>query len=154
MKNFTVVVLLLLAVFLEMGMAGSDSTLAVGDGLAPPSQVSTGSGPLRLAQGGQDGAGASFADVAAIIEKYHCTVCHVGAEPREGLRLDSYDNIMKGSKDSPVVVPGAPSKSELVQRVKGAKEPRMPMAGPPWLTEDEVKTLERWIAAGAKGPKS
>jgi hypothetical protein len=53
-----------------------------------------------------------------------------------------------------VVVPGDPEKSALVLRVMGAKEPRMPMTGPPWLSDEEVKILESWIKDGAKGPTS
>jgi hypothetical protein len=53
-----------------------------------------------------------------------------------------------------VVVPGAPEKSELVLRVNGSKEPRMPMSGPPWLNDQELKILESWIKTGARGPQS
>lgn len=92
----------------------------------------------------------SFEKVAAVLDQYNCKMCHRGAEPREGLRLDSYENLMKGSKDGPVVIPGDPGKSELILRVKGSREPRMPIGGPPWLTDEAVKVLEDWIAAGAR----
>jgi hypothetical protein len=91
--------------------------------------------------------------VAAVISKYHCTVCHGGPEPRAGLSLDSYASLMKGSNRGPGVIPGDPSKSELIRRVTGQSEPRMPYTGPPWLTDEEVQTLERWIAAGAPSVK-
>lgn len=58
---------------------------------------------------------------------------------------------MKGSRNGPVVVPGAPERSELVLRVNGSREPRMPIDGPPWLTDEAVIVLENWIAAGASG---
>lgn len=50
-----------------------------------------------------------------------------------------------------MVVPGAPERSELVLRVNGSREPRMPIDGPPWLTDEAVIVLENWIAAGASG---
>lgn len=155
MKRLVMSLALVAALFVGMGTAGSEEVVFQGGdqvNLVVSDDARTDS--IRLVKAAKSTSEAGFSDVAAIIEKYHCTVCHVGAEPREGLRLDTYDNVMKGGEDGPVVVPGAPAKSELVQRVKGAKEPRMPMTGPPWLTKEEVKTIESWIAAGAKGPKS
>jgi len=90
------------------------------------------------------------AAVSAIIAKYNCTVCHGGNEPRAGLSLDDHKSMMKGSKRGPVIVPGNPGSSELILRLKGTSEPRMPFTGPPWLADDEVATIEQWIAAGAK----
>jgi len=154
MKDCVVVVVLVLAVCLGAGSAervGAFGAAREEEGLSGSNH---GVAPIEVAQAGLSGTGAGFKEVAAIIQKYQCTVCHIGAEPRDGLRLDSYDNIMKGSEDGPVVVPGAPEKSELVLRVNGSKEPRMPMAGPPWLNDQELKTLESWVKTGAKGPQS
>ena len=93
----------------------------------------------------------AFEEVAAILNQYNCRMCHMGEEARKGLRLDTYENLMKGSRNGPVVVPGAPEKSELILRVNGSREPRMPIGGPPWLTDEAVKVLGSWIAAGAMG---
>ncbi len=154
MKSFFAVALLLLAAGVGLGGDGRVGASASPEGVEPAVLSKDSIGIVEVAQAGQSGTDVGFKDVAAIIQKYQCTVCHVGAKPRDGLRLDSYENIMKGSEDGPVVVPGAPEKSELVLRVNGAKEPRMPMTGPPWLNDQELKTLESWIKAGAKGPKS
>jgi uncharacterized membrane protein len=154
MKSIFVVALLLLTAGVGLGVDGRVGASASSGGAEPAVLTRDSVGSIQVAQGGQGAADVNFKDVAAILERYHCTVCHVGAEPRDGLRLDSYDNIMKGSEDGPVVLPGAPEKSELLLRVKGAKEPRMPINGPPWLSDDEVKVLESWIKAGAKGPSS
>jgi hypothetical protein len=97
----------------------------------------------------QTGKAATYSDVAAIISKYHCTVCHGGSDPRDGLSLESYAKILKGGKDGPVVIAGKPGISELVRRIKGLSEPRMPYTGPPWLTDDEIGRIEQWISAGA-----
>jgi hypothetical protein len=98
----------------------------------------------------KDPAGApTYADISQIIEKYHCTVCHGPVDPRDGLSLDSYQGMMKGGKHGPIIKAGEPGKSELVKRLKGSKEPRMPMTGPPWLSEKEIQTIEHWITAGA-----
>lgn len=101
----------------------------------------------------QSGKAPSYGDVEAIFTKYHCTVCHGGAEARAGLNLNSYAQLLKGGRSGPVVIPGDSGKSELVRRLKGSSEPRMPYTGPPWLAADEVTTIEAWIAAGAKESK-
>ncbi len=90
----------------------------------------------------------TYADVAPIF-KQHCVVCHSGVQPPEGLRLDSYAHIMAGAGKEHVVVPKKPGKSRLVARIRGLKQPRMPANGPPWLTEEEMSVIERWIQAGA-----
>lgn len=97
----------------------------------------------------QQGAAPAFSEVTAIFNKYHCTLCHGTAKASDGLAVDKHESLMKGSKHGAVVVPKDPAKSRLVKRIKGLSEPRMPMNGPPWLTEDEVQTIEKWIAAGA-----
>lgn len=102
------------------------------------------------AQAQQTGRTPGYGEVDAIFVKYHCSVCHGSAEPRSGLNLEDYTRLMKGGKGGPMVIPGDPAKSELVRRLKGASEPRMPYTGPPWLADDEVATIEAWIAAGAK----
>lgn len=97
----------------------------------------------------QSGPTPTFAEVSAILVKYHCTLCHGAAKASDGLAVDTFEGLMKGGKDGPAVIPGDPAKSELVKRIKGRKEPRMPMNGPPWLTDAETQTIENWIAAGA-----
>jgi len=91
----------------------------------------------------------TYADVAKIFAKYNCGVCHGETQPRGGISLASYKSIMRGGKHGPVIKAGEPNKSELFRRVKGLDEPRMPYGGPPWLTEDETATIERWILSGA-----
>ena len=43
-----------------------------------------------------------------------CVRCHGGERPKAGLRLDSRENILKGSKEGPVVVAGNSVKSPLL----------------------------------------
>jgi uncharacterized membrane protein len=79
-----------------------------------------------------------------------CVICHAGEAAPLGLRLDSYEGVMKGSSHGSVVRAGDPAESELVKRLQGRSLPRMPMTGPPFLTPDEIARFERWIADGAK----
>lgn len=89
----------------------------------------------------------TYADVAPIFGQ-HCVLCHSGPTPAAGLRLDSLDGALKGGAKGTVVKPGAPVESELVRRLKGISQPRMPMTGPPFLADNDVATIERWIAGG------
>jgi uncharacterized membrane protein len=89
-----------------------------------------------------------YTDVAAIFNR-QCVTCHSGRKPAERLRLDTYAGIMAGSKNGPVVVAGDPEKSELVRRIRGVSKPRMPLKGPPWVSEEDTALIEQWIATGA-----
>jgi mono/diheme cytochrome c family protein len=80
-----------------------------------------------------------------------CVECHGDARaegPPEGLRLDGLANILTGG-ELIVVIPGNPEASEIVRRIEGTAEPRMPFDGPPWLSEEEIALIRRWIEGGA-----
>lgn len=84
----------------------------------------------------------------------NCVKCHVpggaGFE-KSGLRLDSYDAVMKGTQFGPVVVPGSSVSSTLYRLVSGQADPsiRMPH-GQSALPESDVSTIATWIDQGAK----
>lgn len=88
-----------------------------------------------------------FSDVYPVLQS-RCIVCHSGPAAPLGLRLDSRDAVLAGSSRGDVVVAGNPAGSELIKRIKGASLPRMPMTGPPFLTNDEVALVEQWILDG------
>jgi len=83
-------------------------------------------------------------DVEPILRD-RCGGCHGGSG---GLWLDRYETLMVGADRGPVVVAGDPAGSELLRRVAGDRQPRMPLNLPP-LDGDEIETLRRWIAEGA-----
>ncbi len=90
------------------------------------------------------------ARVAPIFEN-KCTLCH-NAEKRKGkLRLDSFENAMRGGKDGIIVKPGDATHSELFRRINLSPEEKdfMPTDGKPPLTPSEIKVIELWIASGA-----
>jgi uncharacterized membrane protein len=90
----------------------------------------------------------TYADVAKIFER-RCISCHSGSQPADDLRLDAYEQVIRGGVHGPVVVPGEPDESELMQRIRGTAQPRMPLGQPP-LAEDEIKTIEQWITHGVQ----
>jgi uncharacterized membrane protein len=91
----------------------------------------------------------TFSDVSVIFNQ-NCIMCHKGASAPLGLELDTYTHVMAGSKNGWVVIPGKPDESELVKRIKGISEPRMPFAQPP-LSRNKIETIVGWIEQGAPG---
>lgn len=65
-----------------------------------------------------------------------------------GLYLDSYEHVMTGSNYFPVVQPGDPDNSMLVSAVEHRTMPPENLHMPP-LTEAQIATIRRWVAAGA-----
>jgi mono/diheme cytochrome c family protein len=84
-------------------------------------------------------------DVQPIFEQ-HCLDCHGNEDPEKGLQLTSYKNVLAGSDNGPVIKPGAPEDSYLIQQVvKG----RMPKRGKK-LTSAEITILTAWVQGGAQ----
>ena len=89
----------------------------------------------------------TYADLAPILAQ-RCVICHSGDAAPLGLRLDNFESMLKGSTRGPVVKAGDPSGSELIRRLRGISQPRMPMTGPPFLSDTEIALFERWVTAG------
>ena len=66
-------------------------------------------------------------DVQPIFNR-KCVTCHGGSA---GLWLDSYERVLIGSGNEPIIVPGNPEASELYQRITGRIQPAMPLGGVP-----------------------
>jgi hypothetical protein len=82
-----------------------------------------------------------------------CASCHGAVRQRGKLRLDAAALIRKGGKHGPVVVPGKPAESLLLDAVRGKDRPRMPPeAEGTGLSDKDIALLESWIAQGARMP--
>ena len=79
-----------------------------------------------------------------------CYICHGPSEQESGLALHIKTSATKRAESGrTAIVPGQPSKSELLRRVlTDDAEIRMPPEGPR-LTPDEIQKLKSWIAMGA-----
>ena len=68
-----------------------------------------------------------------------------------GLRVDSYERLMKGGQDGPVIVPGNPERSLLLVRVALPPDHRqfMPAEGKPPLNAEEIGWIRAWVQQGA-----
>jgi mono/diheme cytochrome c family protein len=94
------------------------------------------------------GAPSYAADVQPIFAQY-CFACHSGEGATKGVRLDGYEYVLASGASHPVIIPGDPSGSELLELITGDSAPRMPLNGPPFLTDQEIQIITSWIAAGA-----
>ena len=90
-------------------------------------------------------------DIKPLLHK-KCSACHGAVRQKAGLRLDAAPLILTGNKRGPVVVPGKPDESLLIEMV--ADDPvRMPPKGEgEHLSGKEIELLKEWIRLGAKMP--
>ncbi|MFZ5818335.1 MAG: c-type cytochrome domain-containing protein [Chloroflexota bacterium] len=87
----------------------------------------------------------SFAnDVYPILES-RCLNCHGGDSTREGLSVKTYADLMAGSDNGAVVVPGDAANSLFVELIASQK---MPKRGAK-LTPPQVQLFTDWVNQGA-----
>ena len=103
-------------------------------------------------------AGGKTADPAAIeffetyvrpVLAHNCLSCHGASQQFSGLRLDSREQILKGGKRGPAVIPGNAEASLLTKAVRQT-DLKMPVGGK--LADAEIGAIEKWIDAGAPWP--
>ena len=84
-----------------------------------------------------------------------CYECHSAAAKKlkGGLSLDTRDGVLKGGDVGPVLVPGDPEKSKLIEAVRYKNRAlQMPPKSP--LSPDQVRDLEQWVKLGAPDPRT
>src|SRR5688572_13307191 len=83
----------------------------------------------------------------------NCYKCHsVDGKRKGGLWLDSRAGMLEGGESGPVLAPGAPEKSRIIEAVR-YKNPKlqMPPDGP--LSAGVVADFETWVRMGAPDPR-
>lgn len=85
------------------------------------------------------------ADIAPLL-KNRCGSCHGGGRREEGLAVTSYADLIKGSDNGPVIVPGSADDSLLVELVVSQE---MPKRGAK-LTPDQTQLIITWVNEGAQ----
>src|SRR5262245_55533953 len=106
----------------------------------------------------QDGVGSSPQEIAFFEARIrpvlvaHCDECHSANSKivRGGLRLDSRTASQKRGDSGPVIVPGKPEESLLIQAIKHES-----LAMPPnkKLPDAVIADFETWIRRGAVDPR-
>ncbi|HXQ33312.1 MAG TPA: c-type cytochrome domain-containing protein, partial [Anaerolineales bacterium] len=112
---------------------------------AAPTDTAQATTPAAATQPVAQGATVSFAtDILPIIQS-RCINCHGGDRTEEGLVMLTYAELMAGSDNGPVVMPGDAGNSLLAELVSTQK---MPKRGPK-LTPPQVQVIIDWINQGA-----
>ncbi|MEZ6119500.1 MAG: DUF1549 domain-containing protein [Pirellulaceae bacterium] len=92
----------------------------------------------------------AFETEVAPILRQHCLSCHQAENAEGGLSLSSSTALGQGGESGPLVSPGDPDASLLMDMVSGS-EPQMPQDAAP-LSVAQIATLRQWIAEGANWP--
>jgi uncharacterized membrane protein len=100
--------------------------------------------PTTAPEAGQP-ANVSFANDILPILQSRCENCHGGQKIEEGLVLKTYSDLMAGSDNGPVIVPGDAGNSLLV---KLSANLEMPKKGPK-LTPPQIQLITDWVNQGA-----
>jgi len=89
-----------------------------------------------------------------------CLQCHAPDAPTplgfevSGLDLSSYASAARGgaNSDGTAIIPGQPCQSIMFQKVSAGPPfgGRMPLSGPPFLSQQQLDLVHDWIAEGAK----
>jgi hypothetical protein len=82
----------------------------------------------------------------------HCFRCHGPKKQESGLRLDSRQRLLKGTDDGPVVVPGRPDKSPLIEAIHHDAVIKMPPKSK--LPPRAIADLTDWVRMGVPWPDS
>ena len=120
---------------------GSDSSSSTTQASTPPASTPP-------AAAGAGGASGSWASVSGILTT-NCVPCHSGGRAKAGFDASSYDSVMKGSMQGPIVAAGKPDDSVIVKAILGADGlKKMPPRGA--LAQPDIDSIKAWIQAGAK----
>jgi mono/diheme cytochrome c family protein len=83
-------------------------------------------------------------DVRPLLES-RCGACHMGNMVSAGLNMKTYQSLMAGSQNGPVIIASDAHGSLLVKKLLAGE---MPKRGPK-LTPNQIQLITDWINAGA-----
>jgi mono/diheme cytochrome c family protein len=154
MKNILLIGLMLLSIFISAcgetpqaapASVPPTSTESQPTPLPPPTDTPPAASPTVAVEPTQAAPSVSFANDVMPILQVSCIECHGVRQVKEGLDLQTYETLLAGSFNGPVILPGSASESLLVQLVV---EGEMPNRGPK-LTAEQIQLISEWINAGA-----
>ncbi|MDP7250417.1 MAG: PSD1 and planctomycete cytochrome C domain-containing protein [Planctomycetota bacterium] len=84
----------------------------------------------------------------------HCFKCHStkAKKLKGGLYLDSHAGVLKGGDTGPILVPGEPDKSRIIEAVR-YNNPDLQMPAKSKLPDKAIGDLVEWVKRGAPWPK-
>ncbi len=93
-------------------------------------------------------------DVQPILQA-NCLSCHhkggAGYEA-SGFSMESYDDLMKGTRNGPMILAGDSQGSNLLVLMEGRADPsiKMPHGKGKSVSQADIDTIRRWIEQGAQ----
>ena len=78
-----------------------------------------------------------------------CVKCHGSEKQESGLRLDSWEAMIKGGDSGPAVVPGKPEESLLIEAIRYDSYEMPPDEQ---LPDPEIAGIVQWVESGASWP--
>ncbi len=116
-----------------------------------------GLGALAGCSGEQSDRPASFQKDVLPILKASCAECHTPPKgegyQKSGLAVSTYEELMKGTKMGPVVIPGQSLNSSLNRLIEGRPgvDPSIQMPhGKVKLPDAQLAMIRKWVDQGAK----
>jgi hypothetical protein len=91
-------------------------------------------------------------EIKPVLEQ-KCVRCHSGPKAKEGLKLETKADLLAGSDNGKVVVPGKAAESKLYESLLLPKDDKkhMPQTGDP-LPKPTIEKFQAWINEGVKWP--
>ncbi len=110
--------------------------------------------PEAIAESGDAGIEFFEKSIRPVLVK-HCYECHSakadeGGKLQAGLALDTKQGLLRGGESGPVIVPGNPEKSLLIEALR-YESYEMPPSGK--LPAEVIDSFAKWIAMGAPDPR-
>jgi len=136
----------ILALWINQGAKfdGKDEGLELAELLKPKVKLP----PLKFAKATGNEKVSFKRDIAPFLVE-SCQRCHQGKEPSGDLVITSYETLMRGGKNGPVVVSGQPEQSKVYTLMASFDEAnRMPLEGK--VKKKNFDDLKTWIEEGAK----
>ncbi|MFD2201545.1 c-type cytochrome domain-containing protein [Shivajiella indica] len=92
-----------------------------------------------------------YKDVVHPILAQNCNSCHNDKNKKGGLILSSFESILVGGKNGPIIHPEELSESPIIQRLLLPKEDKehMPPKDKRQPSKEEIKLLKKWVELGA-----
>ncbi|HWB04813.1 MAG TPA: DUF1549 domain-containing protein [Verrucomicrobiales bacterium] len=89
-----------------------------------------------------------FAHDVVPVLKQHCAECHLGGKKKGGLSMNTRADLLAGSENGKVAVPGKPDESLLLKLLTSTdKDEQMPPKGER-VPASKIEVLRTWIAEG------
>jgi mono/diheme cytochrome c family protein len=88
------------------------------------------------------------ADILPLFQE-QCVACHSATQPLGGWDGSSYAGVMESGDNAPVVIPGDPEGSLLVQKLLGTQTVGSQMPIPQLLPPEPVQMVIEWVRSGA-----